>query len=232
MTAIVPAPLLCQGADENLLLELGSVFFPGFVARHPDGNGLRLVMDGDYADDAPLASAANRFQTLLGLLRAWRPIAGQRVDEVRPGIGPGSIRNERGDQLVKLGTVVGYLHAGTEFIAFARQAHAALNRSANLSNAVWLNGRRDRNSADFYMIYEYAEREFRGRKSIVESLGVSDNDIARLRSSTNNLGPADGGRHALGSGNAEWNIAEQMEFIACFIRRWIAFSADSSSTST
>ena len=87
----------------------------------------------------------------------------------------------------------------------------------------WLNGRRDRNAADFYMVYEYAEDDLGSRKEIVEALGVSNNDIKRLKNSANNLAPADGGRHANGSGIAEWGLNDQMKFVARFLKSWIRF---------
>ena len=67
---------------------MGAIIFPGFVERNTGANGLRLKLEGDYKDDSLLKTAADQFQTLIGALRAWRPLAGQRVDEVRPGIDP------------------------------------------------------------------------------------------------------------------------------------------------
>jgi len=100
MVAYIPAPALCQGADEDLIIEMGAIIFPDFVQRNHATNGLRLKLEGDYKDDSLLKAAADQFQTLLGVLRSWRSLAGQRVDEVRPGIGTGSIRDEHGNQLV------------------------------------------------------------------------------------------------------------------------------------
>ena len=225
MVAYFRAPALCQGADEDLLIEMGATIFPDFVQRVPGENGLRLRLEGDYRDDSLLKTAADQFQTLLGILRAWRPVAGQRVDEVRPGIGQGSIRDEHGNQLVKVGSAIMYLTAGPEVEAYARDVKVALQRSPHLRNALWLHGRRDRNSADFYMIYEYAEGDLGGRKAIVAALGVTDNDIPRLRKSANNLAPSDGGRHAMGTGTAEWSLDDQREYIAGFLKRWITHRA-------
>lgn len=225
MVAYISAPALCQGADEDQIIEMGAIIFPGFVQRNPGANGLRLNLEGDYKDDSLLKTAADQFQTLLGVLRAWRPLAGQRVDEVRPGIGPGSIRDEHGNQLVMLGSVISYATFGSKVEAYAREAKLASKHSQHLCNALWLNGRRDRNAADFYMVYEYAEDDLGGRKAIVAALGVADNDITRLKNSANNLAPTDGGRHANGSGTAEWGLDDQMGFVACFLKRWIAFRA-------
>ncbi len=225
MVAYFPAPALCQGADENLIIEMGAIIFPGFVQQNPGTNGLRLQLEGDYKDESLLKTAADQFQILLGVLRAWRPLAGQRVDEVRPGIGPGSIRDEHGNQLVRVGPVIAYFTFGSEIEAYARQAKLASEHSPHLRNALWLNGRRDRNAADFYMVYEYAKDDLRGDKAIVAALGVTGKDITRLGTSANNLAPTDGGRHAKGSGTAEWGLDDQKKFIARFLKKWITYRA-------
>lgn len=225
MVAHIPAPALCQGADEDLMLEMGGVIYPGFVDRVPGENGLRLTLEGDYRDERLTEVAADRFQMLLGVLRAWHPLAGQRVDEVRPGIGQGSIRDEHGNQTLMVGSAIDYNTFGSEVKAYARLAKLAVARSIRLADALWLNGRRDRNAADFYMIYEYAEDDLGGRGAIVNTLGVSDNDITRLRMSANNLAPTDGGRHAKGTGTPEWDLDRQREFIGRFLKEWIVYRA-------
>lgn len=226
MVADYPAPELCQGSDEDLLLQMGAVIYPGFVARSPTINGLRLRVDGDYRDRSLDEVAASQFQILLGALRAWRPVAGQRNDEGRPpGIGSGSVRDEHGNQVVAVGSVISYAMFGGEFEGFAGDVSVAMDRSVYLRNALWLSGRRDRNAADFFMIYEYAEQDFGGRKAMTAELGISDNDISRLNSSANNLAPTRGGRHANGTGVAEWSVDQQRDFIALFLRRWIAHRA-------
>ncbi len=225
MVASIPAPALCQLADEDLLIEMGSVIYPDFTQRVAGENGLRLTLDGDHRDHSLLKIAADRFQTLLGVLRSWRPLAGERLDEIRPGIGSGSIRDGRGNQVVMLRSSIMYATSESEVQRYATRARLAMERSELLRNALWLNGRRDRNAADFYMIYEYAEDDLGGRNAIVAALGVTDNDIKRLRSSTNNLAPIDGGRHAKGSGTAEWDLGAQNEFIAQFLRSWIDYHA-------
>lgn len=136
MVAYIPAPELCQYADEDLLIEMGAIIFPGFVARRPRGNGLRLRLEGDYTDESLLQTAADRFQILLGALRAWRPLAGQRVDEVRPGIGPGSIRSEHGNQIVNIQPAIEYIKFDSEIKEYANAAKLALERSSHLRNAL------------------------------------------------------------------------------------------------
>ncbi len=225
MVAHIPAPALCQGADEDLMIEMGGVIYPGFVDRVPGANGLRLTLEGDYRDERPTKLAADQFQTLLGVLRAWSSLAGQRVDEVRSGIGQGSIRDEHGNQVVMLGRVIDYTTVGSEVKKYAGSAKLAIGRSIRLADALWLNGRRDRNAADFYMIYEYAKDDLGGRNTIVKALGVSDKDITRLTTSANNLAPTDGGRHANGMGTAKWSLDRQRRFIGRFLKAWIVYRA-------
>lgn len=223
VVAYIPAPALCQGADEDVILEISEIVFPDFVHRNKHKNGLQMKVAGNYLDKSRPKIASDQFQILLGILRAWRSVAGQRVDEIRPGIGEGSIRDEHGNQVVMLGSVISYALVGAEVEAYARQAKVAVERSRCLRNALWLHGRRDRNSADFFMIYEYAEMDFAGRKAIVSELGVADRDIGRLKNSANNLAPTEGGRHATETGTTEWSLDDQREFVAKFLNRWIAY---------
>jgi hypothetical protein len=221
MAAYFPAPELCQGADEDIIIEIAAIILPDFVQRNRSVNGLRLKVEGYYRDESLLKIATDQFQLLLGILRAWRPVAGQRVDEIRPGIGAGSIRDDYGNQVVVVGSAISYTTFGSEVETYARDAKVALERSPHLRNALWLHGRRDRNAADFFMIYEYAQKDFAGRTGIVAALGVTDNDIGRLRNSANNLASTEGGRHADGTGTAEWSLDDQKAFIATFLKRWI-----------
>ncbi len=224
--AYTPAPELCQGADEDLIIKMGEFIFPDFLHRNSSRNGLCLKIEGDYKDDSLSRTASDRFQILLGILRAWNPVAGKRKDEIRPGIGPGSIMDDRGNQIIKPESVITYASlAESKVKKYAQETKLASERSRQLHNALWLNGRRDRNAADFYMIYEYAEKDFQGRKGIVEALRVTDNDLERLKSSANNLAPIDGGRHASDSGTAEWGLDDQKKFIARFLKAWITYRA-------
>lgn len=223
MAALIPAPALCQGADEDLIIKLGAIIFPEFIKKNSNMKGLCLKIEGNYKDDSLLITAANQFQLLLGVLRAWNTMAGQRVDEIRPGIGLGSIQDEYGNQIIKPVSVISYNNFDSAVEEYAHQAKIATGHSLNLRNALWLNGRRDRNAADFYMVYEYAENDLGGSKAIIEALDVTDGDIARLKKSANNLAPTDGGRHAKGFGTAEWGLDDQMQFIARFLKEWIAY---------
>lgn len=228
MVAHIPAPALCQYADEELIIAMASVIYSGFVDRAQGVNGLHLTLEGDYRDECLIEVATDQFQTLLGVLRAWRPLVGQRVDEVRPGIGQGSIRDEHGNQVVVVGPAIEYTIFGSEVKAYANLTKLAIARSAQLANALWLNGRRDQNAADFYMIYEYAEDDLGDRAAIVGALGVSCTDIRRLTGSANNLTPSDGGRHAKISGASAWSFDRQREFISHFLKEWIVYRANSS----
>ena len=222
------APELCQGSDENLLLEMGNIICKDLVDRVPNANGLRLRVAGDYLDPATLEVAANEFQVLLGTIRAWNAIAGERRDEINPGIGLGPVRDENGNSVVRVGTAIMYRASNEKIQQFAAQTSIALSRSRSLRNALWLNGRRDRNSADYYMIYEYTEAELGGGSNISRILDVSLADISRLRQSANNLCPTMGGRHAEPDTAPHWGLKLQCEFIATLLRKWIIHLAKAS----
>ncbi len=217
-----PAPALCQGADEDLLLEIGSIMFPGCITRWPGENGLRLWVEGKPTDPAAGAEALARFQTVLGVLRAWGPRAGELRDERRRGLGEGSVRDEAGNQWVTVGQAIEYRMADGEVEKLAAAAAQGINTSQNLRIALWLNGRTNPISADFYMVLEYAEREFIGRKGVSSALGLSKNSLDRLGTSANNLSPLAGGRHANDGVVPTMGLDEQREYIAELLRRWIA----------
>jgi hypothetical protein len=222
----VSAPSLCQGADEEVLLSMSEIIAPGLLDRETGKNGLRIRVSGNYKDQCTLKLAADEFQLLLGIIRAWNPIAGERRDEVRPGIGTGSIRDENGNQVVICGTAIWYRATNEEIDAFSKQASIAINRSLAIRNALWLNGRRNRNAADFYMIYEYAETIFEGEKNIASELNLSVSDFSKLRRSANNLCPLEGGRHAKNTVDPGWGLEEQKEFTALMLRKWITYLAN------
>ena len=96
MALSLPAPLLDQYSEEELLLTIASIIRPGFLHRRPSENGLRMSSPGDASDPEHVKLATDEFQVLLGVLRAWRPGAGHRQDEFRPGIGPGAISDGHG----------------------------------------------------------------------------------------------------------------------------------------
>ncbi len=218
-----PAPALCQSADEDLLIEIGAVVFPGCIKRWPGENGLRLWVEGDPTDPAAGADAVAKFQTVLGVLRAWRSGAGELRGERRVGLGGGTVRDEAGNQWVMVGSVIEYGIMGGEIEKLAANARRGVDGSQYLRNALWLHGRPARTAADFHMIHEYADEEFHGTKGISAALGLSGKSQSRLTKSMNNLSPLAGGRHA--SRNdvvATMTLDEQREYIAGLLRQWIA----------
>lgn len=223
-----PAPALCQGGDEDLLVAIGEVVYPGFVKRPPNEKGLRLWVEGDPSDPGSKALATAMFQTLLGALRAFRAEAGERRDEQLAGLGAGSIQDEAGNQWVGVGTVRKFATLGAEVEAFATDVRAAIANTQALRNALWLNGRLGRTAADYYMIHEYAQGCLGGTKGVRDALGISSNDQEKLTASANNLSPLEGGRHASGTGSASWSLEEQRSFTADLLKRWIRNRASAS----
>jgi len=220
---------LVQGADQKTLLRMGEVVFPGFVERS-DGGQLRVWVDRGEGPRHAAVEASARFQTLLGILRAWRSDAGELRIEAQGGLGVGAVADRAGNQTVMVGTVKVRVTFGNEVATFAQAAREAMLASQNLRNALWLNGRTDRTSADYYMIHEYARQEFGGDKGIREALGLSTNDQDRLTASANNLSPLLGGRHAKGRDSAAvWDLHQQRDFVAELMRGWIAHLAGKSS---
>lgn len=104
----IPAPLLSQFADEEILLQIGSIARPGLLTREPSENGIRLITSADPGDDDALRAAADEFQILLGVLRAWRPTAGQRQDEISSRVGPGPVRDGHGNQFLAVTSALYY----------------------------------------------------------------------------------------------------------------------------
>jgi hypothetical protein len=216
-----PAPALCQGADEELLIQVGAVVFPGCIKRWPGENGLRIWVHGNPTDPRAAVDARERFQIVLGVIRAWRWGAGELVDERRAGLGERSVRDEAGNQWVMVGPAIAYGIAGGEIESLAAGASRGISTSMNLRNALWLNGRANRTAADFYMIYEYARREFDGPRGIRKALGLSEDSQERLTKSANNLSPLEGGRHVDGRVAAPMSLNEQGEYIAQLLRQWV-----------
>ena len=218
-----PAPALCQSADEDLLIEIGAVVFPGCIKRWPGENGLRLWVEGDPTDPVAGADAVAKFQTVLGVLRAWRSGSGELRGERRAGLGGGPVRDEAGNQWVMVGPAIEYGTMGGEIEKLAANARHGIRVSQNLRNALWLNGRPTRTAADFFMIHEYAVEEFNDTKGISAALGLSGKSQSRLTKSANNLSPLAGGRHASkNDAVATMTLGEQCEYIARLMRQWIA----------
>lgn len=216
-----PAPVLSQYSDENLVLVIGEIIFPGCFRRWPGENGLRIWVEGDRADSASRIQAVARFQTALGVLRTWRPEAGELADESRAGVGVGSVRDEQGNQYITLGMAIEYMDTSS-VAPLATRARRGIVRSENLRNALWLSGRPNRNAADYYMIHEYAESEFGGPRGIRDALGMSLGALTRLSKSANNLSPLAGGRHAdVDDSLVIMSLEEQRTHTAALLRSWI-----------
>jgi hypothetical protein len=220
------APELCQGADQELLLVMGNAIFRGFVRRDEDEGGLRLWVAGKKPNKASHTKAEAQFRTLLGVLRAWRPGAGELVEERRGGLGQGgAARDDDGTQYLTVGPLAVHVSVGDEVRSHAKNAALAIKASQDVRNALWLNGRSNRTAADFYMIHEYAEHDLGGKKGITAKLGISGNQQDNLTQSANNLSPLEGGRHAKGQKGGPWTVEKQEEFTTDMLRRWITHHA-------
>lgn len=218
------SPELCQFADEELLIQIGKVVFPGAVKRWRTENGFRIWVEVDPrrpTDPAARAEALAIFQTLLGILRSWRSIAGELREEQRGGLGAGSTRDEAGNQWLAIGPAIEYRIQEGEIEELAARARCGIDASQHLRNALWLNGRMNRTAADYYMIHEYAAMEFAGMKGIRDALGISTNAQLKLTRSANSLSPLQGGRHAKGESAAPMSLAQQRIFTMNLLRRWI-----------
>jgi hypothetical protein len=218
------APELTQGGDEDLLVAIGEIVYPGFVTRSPDENGLRLWVEGDPGHAEPRERATAMFQTLLGALRAFRVEAGELREEFLAGLGPGSVRDEEGNQWVGVGTVRVFTTFGGEVETFSAEVRDAIAQSQALRNALWLNGRPGRTGADYYMILEYAEVDLGGTEGVREALGISRDAQERLRAAANTLSPLEGGRHAKATSSSPSTL-EQSAFTADLLKRWIQYRA-------
>jgi hypothetical protein len=219
----IPAPLLCLFADEDSLIKIGSVVFPGFVFREAGVNGLQMCILGDYLNNSRYKNAMDKFQIILGILRAWSPFVGERKDEQNLGLGQVASMDEYGNQVVTVGTIVEYRIDTEQFEMYLKQVDATLNLSSAIRNSFWLNGRRSRNAADYYMIYEYAKSSLNGPQNINSLLSLSSSDISNLKKSANNLCPTLGGRHAGGKIEKVWGLDEQSEFIGKLLRNWCEY---------
>jgi hypothetical protein len=221
-----PAPSMCQGADEDLMIQLGAIIFPECLKRWLGETGFRIWVDGSSAVRDSRSEAVTRFQIVLGVLRAWRPDAGELQDERRAGLGEGSIRDQAGNQTIMLGTAIEWTTPGGEVERFGVNARRAVDQSQPLRDALWLNGRANRTAADYYMIHEYAKQGLRGETGISQTTGISVRDQNRLKRSANNLSPLEGGRHAKKGETGLMRLGEQRELVSTLLRRWIGTLAE------
>jgi hypothetical protein len=129
--------------------------------------------------------------------------------------------NEKGDQVIRPVGILSYSDVGGQVEEFAEHGVRGIQRSLPLRDSLWLNGRRSRNAADFFMIYEYAKKAFGGKSRVAKALRVTMADLTRLHNSANNLAPMAGGRHAGEDRIPEWDASRQMDFISTFLRKWV-----------
>lgn len=226
---IVKSPDLVQSSDEELLLRISEIIYPGFVVRERGENGLFLKEEGDYKDRSMLGVMNDRFQMLLGVLRAFLPAAGERKDELNFGFGQFYSKDEAGNQLGAINGVIEHYYDESLFQSYVSSARFCIKNSPMVANSFWLNGRRGRNAADYYMIFEYAKKRFnKQEKKMAEGLGVKREDLELLRKSANNLCPKLGGRHTEMKINAEWSLDEQSRFISVLLKQWCLFEVSES----
>ena len=226
----ISAPELCQGEDQNLMVQMAEIIFPGFVIQDKSKNGLELCLSGDFRDQNLRTEALKTFQLLLGILRAWNPSAGKRCDETNQGLGLAIARDENGNQASPIGYAQEYINPRYPVDQYSRWAARAVKSSSSIRNAFWINGRRDRTSADYYMIFEYAKKELGGENNMKYLFGISQSEIVELRKAANNLCPTLGGRHAPGNQSiVTWGLKEQNIFISTLLSKWIEHNANSSS---
>ncbi len=214
------APQLCQGRDEEVLSRIAEVIFPGTLKGWPRENGFWLWVEGEETNEATAEAAVAKFQTLLGVLRAWRAEAGELQQEWLSGRGQ-EARDAEGNQWVRVGRVISYGIVGPELEVFADKARQWIEASEAIRNALWLNGRANRTAADYYMIHEYSQVEFGGTNGVRTALGISTKAQSRLTQSANQLSPLKGGRHVKGGRLAPMTLEQQREFVADPLRRWI-----------
>ncbi len=89
------------------------------------------------------------------------------------------------------GKALAYTIAAGEVEDLGADARNSIDVSQNLRNALWLNGRANRTAADFYMIHEYAEMEYKGVKGIATTTGLTLSHALPARRTTCLRSPVD-----------------------------------------
>lgn len=219
-------PTIRQLDDEDLLLRLAAVMFPGAMERRKGENGVHVWVTGERPTPEGALDAEALFRTSLGALRLWRVEIGVLDEEVLNTLGP--MRDEQGNVTVVGGPIRDYGNVGEEFELFGCRVRRALDydTAANLANALYLYGRSRRNAADLHVIHEYAQLEFGGTKGVRDALGPSLKEQDRFTDAVNNLSPLAGGRHAKfhAKNSARplvMSIEEQREFVRRLLSRWV-----------
>jgi hypothetical protein len=91
-----------------------------------------MCIIGDYRDKSRHKNAMDKFQIILGILRAWNPIVGKRKDELNFGLGQVASMDEYGNQAVPVGTVVEYWIDTEQFEKYLKQVEAILDSSIEM----------------------------------------------------------------------------------------------------
>jgi hypothetical protein len=194
------------------------------LRRSPDENGIRVWVEGLPGSEKSRSDALRLFRVALGLLRARHREAGELREEQGGGLGAGSSRDAEGNQSLLLGQARLISDIGGSFDHLIRAAESSLAASKNLGGALEVNGRPNRDAADYYLIYEFAEAEFGGSTGIGGKLGILEASQERFTRSANNLPAVDGGRHATNNSNAPMDLAAMDDFIRGLLQAWVGAS--------
>ncbi|HEY0691492.1 MAG TPA: hypothetical protein VGD71_20930 [Kribbella sp.] len=218
---------MSQLEDEDLVMQVAATLFPHQVDRFPDVNGLRLWVDGDpLTPEEPADEARAIFQTSLGVLRTWRPGAGELEVERLRGLGAGTIQDRARNQWGTAAAAVTYSSGLGELASLITCAARALPSTDRLGEALWLLGRAHPDAAEFFMIFEYAGLDplLGGSEQLmINRLGFSTDWARDFRRSAHNLAPKAGGRHAKTGQAPPWNLTKLREATAELLRRWIRY---------
>jgi hypothetical protein len=216
-----PMPEVTQGADQSALITICDTIDLGFVVVNPNTVQHVMRLEGDpHTDDLEEAerSARVRFSQVLGVLRAFKHGRGELQEEVNRS----NVRDEHGNQWVRVGTAKAYMMVPGALEEFAARGGVGLASSAPFRDALRLFGKANRDGGDYYSVYEYAEDEFGGSDGIRDSLGISGKRQGEFTKSVNHLRPADGGRHVSDTpGVASMDLEDASRFTTDLMSAWI-----------
>jgi hypothetical protein len=223
----IPAPAFCQFEDEEFVLGIAAVLFPGQVERRPNENGLQVWVDGDPAAPEPAREGALAiFQTCLGVLRSWRSQAGELAEERLGGLGAGSIQDRAGNQWIGIGPVITYSDRSVgQLHELVGHVARALQESEEVGMALCLLGRTHPRASEFFMIYEYAKQDLGGGQRLTVPLGLPADWPKKFEDTCHNLAPRAGGRHAAQKRASPWTLPELRDQAADLLRRWTRFQS-------
>lgn len=226
-----PAPRLTQGADEELVLEIGNVLYPGMVERPHGEDTIRVWVAGERGDSAYLDTTV-MFETILGVLRAWRPDAGQRIDDREVPTSRGLARDKTDAHTLYWESARFYVRAA-EVSPFAAAATRRMADSLKLREALEIHGRASRTAAEYHNILELfaSERGIRdlSSESMATALDVEHHELKMFYWSANNLAARHGGRHTRqdrldhppAPGETPWALDQLCDFAGHVLRTWI-----------